>query len=395
MDDNAIAGTIWASGVKRRTYSTVVREQGMFADLEGIFAPKKIVKKVAKKKEKKPGQVSTLDSKRLQNLGIALSRVWKGDWAELANCVQNLNLNRIGSDAVENLLKVLPTSAEIKGVQAYKGDIAMLNKCDLFIMEIGKVTRLKPRIECMVFQARFDELIAPLSSNISALQLASDEIRASTKFPELLGIILTVGNKLNQNTAKQNAAGVKLEGLMKLAQTKSNSGITVLDYIVMNLGRNTPELLQIAEDLPHLKAASGINIDTLKADVAKMNKGMQQIKSQFDMDLKKGEYTFQTAMGEFYGKAEVQVEALNNSNTKMLATYAEVAKFLLAPKLPPETLFKQILNFLDLMKRSEKTVAERAARKKKAMQREAAKKKREEAKARRERRAQGLDSDSD
>ena len=56
-------------------------------------------------------------------------------------------------------------------------------------------------------------------------------MRASARFRRLLGVVLQLGNALNKDTRKGGAQGFKLGSLIKLAQTKTNSRQTVLEYV--------------------------------------------------------------------------------------------------------------------------------------------------------------------
>ena len=47
--------------------------------------------------------------------------------------------------------------------------------------------------------------------------------------------MLAVGNQINKGTRKGDAEGITLSSLMKMSQTKTNSGYTLLEYIVMKV----------------------------------------------------------------------------------------------------------------------------------------------------------------
>ena len=102
---------------------------------------------------------------------------------------------------------------------------------------------------------------------------ASKETKNSTKFRSLLAIILKLGNELNKGTAKGAASGFKMSGLIKLTETKTNKGDTLLDYVVNSIvdpAHDMRELLHVVNDFPHVNAASRKSFGTLKAAVAKL-----------------------------------------------------------------------------------------------------------------------------
>ena len=76
---------------------------------------------------------------------------------------------------------------------------------------------------------------------------ACHDLKSSVKFVRLLGIVLEVGNSLNKGTSKGGAKGIQLDSLMKLTQTRTNSGQTLLEYIVVHIRTKCPELLKLHE----------------------------------------------------------------------------------------------------------------------------------------------------
>ena len=69
----------------------------------------------------------------------------------------------------------------------------------------------------------------------TAVIAATNEVKKSKKFKTLLRIMLAVGNQINKGTRKGDAEGITLSSLMKMSQTKTNSGYTLLEYIVMKV----------------------------------------------------------------------------------------------------------------------------------------------------------------
>ena len=73
------------------------------------------------------------------------------------------------------------------------------------------------------------------------------------------------------------ATGFKISSLPKLTQTKSNSGETVLEYMVVRLARDTPEVLDVKADMPSIEEAKYVNFSTLQLDISKLEAGMKTL----------------------------------------------------------------------------------------------------------------------
>ena len=54
---------------------------------------------------------------------------------------------------------------------------------------------------------------------------------------------------------KANGGGFTLQGLNKLTNTKSNKGVTVLEYVIDGLEQNKSPLLEWYDSMPHVKQA--------------------------------------------------------------------------------------------------------------------------------------------
>jgi tetratricopeptide (TPR) repeat protein len=373
VNENQTKGTIWEG--RKRTFSTV---KHIFEDVEDVFAPGTTQGKVANgpKIGKKKSAVSLLEPKRTQNLGIALARVWTGSYADLAIAITVLNSEQIGLDNVEQLIKIAPSAEEMSLVKSFQGDLVLLNKADRFVYELSSVPRLSERLRVMVYCGRFNENLLATIECIRLIESASAEIIGSEKFPELLGIILSLGNKLNQNTRKQLAAGIKIDSLTKLATTKGKTGITVLEYMVENLLKRNPDILLLSEDFSHLKSAAAVNFGVLINDVNKLRTGLNLLAKQLTLDEKVGEDNFATEYGAFYEKAKIKIEHLNLQLASMRDTYGRASQWLFEnpQKTEPAILFTNIIKFLTALESTKIKVEEKYERLRKAAEREEKKK---------------------
>lgn len=98
-----------------------------------------------------------------------------------------------------------------------------------------------------------------LKPEFTMLRGAVDELRHSTAIKRVLQVVLAVGNALNASTFRGNARGFQLEALLKLRDTKAvdaNAGPTLLHYVVRQLNKVDPALVDFLADLPHIEGAS-------------------------------------------------------------------------------------------------------------------------------------------
>ena len=63
-------------------------------------------------------------------------------------------------------------------------------------------------------------LVLSASSAIECVESACGQVRSSTALQQVLEVVLAVGNTLNAGTHRGNAAGIRLDSLLKLGDVK-------------------------------------------------------------------------------------------------------------------------------------------------------------------------------
>ncbi|CAN0494486.1 unnamed protein product, partial [Ectocarpus sp. 8 AP-2014] len=154
-------------------------------------AKKKDVKKEA------PKEISLLDGKRAMNTSIAIARI-KMTYAETRQAVMNMDETVLSSNVLQSLQEFMPTTEEEKTLLNYNGDPALLGNAEKFMLEMIKVPKRELRLKGMLFkqllQARQDDM----RSMAGLINSACLDVRLSRRLKKLLGIILKLGNQLNE-----------------------------------------------------------------------------------------------------------------------------------------------------------------------------------------------------
>ena len=143
----------------------------------------------------------------------------------------------LDQDSTTVLINNAPLPDELEIIRGYRdsgGDMAVLEKHELFVAAMLDVPRLKPRLIALNFQAQFEAEIRQLHIQTSTVMEAALQIQSSQKLAGFLKLVLNVGNRMNDGTDKASALGVKLSGLNKILEVKatSDSKLTVAHYII-------------------------------------------------------------------------------------------------------------------------------------------------------------------
>ena len=104
----------------------------------------------------------------------------------------------------------------------------------------------------------------------------------SAKLQDVLGMVLSIGNVMNEGTRTGGAAGFRFDSLLRLTQTKTSDGkITVLDYLVtVFVAKGHRETLDLMSDFPDIHTACRLLISDMKNEVDLLQASLSQCKTE-------------------------------------------------------------------------------------------------------------------
>ncbi|KAG4135949.1 hypothetical protein ERO13_D08G248366v2 [Gossypium hirsutum] len=269
----------------------------------------------------KPEKVQLVELRRAYNCEIMLTKI-KIPLPDMINAVLALDSSALDIDQVENLIKFCPTKEDMELLKNYTGDKAMLGKCEQFFLELMKVPRVESKLRVFAFRITFSSQVDDLRSNLSIINNATREVKESAKLRQIMQTILTLGNALNQGTARGSAVGFKLDSLLKLSDTRArNNKMTLMHYLCKLLSEKMPELLDFDKDLVHLEAASKIQLKNLAEEMQAVSKGLEKVEQELTASDNDGDISlgFQKVLKNFLDTAEAEVRSL-------ISLYSEVGR---------------------------------------------------------------------
>ncbi|KAE8688465.1 Detected protein of unknown function [Hibiscus syriacus] len=90
--------------------------------------------------------------------------------------------------------------------------------------------------------------------------------------------ILSLGNALNQGTARGSAVGFRLDSLLKLTDTRArNKKMTLMHYLCKVLSQKLPELIDFPKDLATLESATKVQLKCLADEMQAISKGLEKV----------------------------------------------------------------------------------------------------------------------
>ncbi|XP_061990347.1 formin-like protein 18 isoform X1 [Rosa rugosa] len=312
----AVQGSLWAEAEKS-SEDTKAPEIDM-SELENLFAAA-VPTSDQGKKGTTPGpvapksdKVQLIDHRRAYNCEIMLSKV-KVPLHELTNSVLALENTALDPDQVENLIKFCPTKEEMELLKGYKGEKEKLGKCEQFLLELMKVPRVESKLRVFSFKIQFSSQVSDLRKSLNVVNSAAEEIRNSGKLKRVMQTILSLGNALNQGTARGAAIGFRLDSLLKLIDTRArNNKMTLMHYLCKVLADQLPEVLDFSKDLSSLEPASKIQLKFLAEEMQAVSKGLEKVVQELSTSENDGPISknFRKTLKEFLRSAEAEVRSL-------------------------------------------------------------------------------------
>lgn len=145
-----------------------------------------------------------------------------------------------------------------------------------------RVPHYEQRLRSLHYKKKFAASIAELTPRMRAVLEASRQVARSRRLRKLLELVLALGNYVNRGNARGNACGFRLASLNRLVDTKSScsKGTTLLHYLVQILESRFREVLDIEEDMPHVRTAARVSMADLQKEVANLKNGLQDVQRE-------------------------------------------------------------------------------------------------------------------
>eukprot|EP01063_Lacrimia_lanifica_P038473 TRINITY_DN8204_c2_g1_i1.p1 TRINITY_DN8204_c2_g1~~TRINITY_DN8204_c2_g1_i1.p1 ORF type:complete len:605 (+),score=279.74 TRINITY_DN8204_c2_g1_i1:218-1816(+) len=352
--------------------------------LQTMFEKKKVEKKEKKKAEVDTSKSHALDGARAQNIGIMISFLKKTP-EEILKSLQACEAD-MTRDVLEGILAIVPQEDEVEKLskELARDPNVKWGPPEKFCHLIG--TEMKDcadRLKLWIFTLDFPSQYSDLSDDINTFDGAlTTLLDADSKFTQILSMVLEIGNTMNQGTMHGNTAGFSMETLGTLGNVKSNDGKhSLLDFVVMQVLQNQPELESFTHDLHPVAAARSISLSDVSKAAQSLSAGRDRIRRRIDKGGAENDLypqMLQRFLDDFDTKITdgiTKVESLSAKTTQVAQFYGEDPF-----SFDPGQFFSMIIGFSQEFDTTVKAHREKELRKKRQEAREAKKKLEEEKK---------------
>ncbi|RHY27290.1 hypothetical protein DYB32_008880 [Aphanomyces invadans] len=122
---------------------------------------------------------------------------------------------------------------------------------------------------------------------ITSVLSTCKDLKNNEAIPQILKIVLQLGNALNEGTTRGSASGFKLSILLKLVQVKAaDNSMTLLNYLAKILRDKESDWLNFIDAIPSIQEASRVTHQVLKAGEASIRKAADLVVHELELHRK-------------------------------------------------------------------------------------------------------------
>lgn len=302
--------------------------------------------------------LQVLDAKRSQSVGIflrslhaqfgdierAIVRCDTDGVLSLSQMTQLLEMRATDNELRSIRLALAASSADGGGVEC--GDDAAVGVLDMpeqFLLQVAECQHhLAERIECLAFQADFDERCAVVLRKTTTVAQLCRQLLGGERLHRLFAIILTLGNYMNGgNALRGQADGFALDILGKLKDVRSNTetGVTLLHFVVRTFvaeaRRGGGELLhELRSPVPEpadVQETLDVDFEDLRSQVGALRGRLKQCGRTIDRVVAESSaetlQPFGGRMGAFVAEARERVDGLAAQLAEARDLFGQVLRF--------------------------------------------------------------------
>ena len=296
--------TVWASHApttasKEEKYIELSKK-GVLEEVEKLFMAKEI-KKIGATSGKKSDKKQIISSDLMRNFQISLAKFSQRSDEEVVRMIIHCDREVLDNPVVmdflqkddmcsipENTAKLMaPYSKDWTGPDAAKTareqDPNELTREDkIYLQTAYELSHYwKSRMRALSLTKTFEPEYDLISKQVREIISASEALRDSVSLMNVFGLILDLGNYMNDSN--KQAQGFKLSSLGRLAMIKDEKNETTFADLIERIIRNQyPEWEGFVDDLASVVAVHKLNVEQLRTDAKKYIDNVKNVQSSLD-----------------------------------------------------------------------------------------------------------------
>merc|ERR1719285_392892 len=232
------------------------------------------------KKQDKQKEVTFVDGKRKQQVGLILQKFKLVPITVREQIVAFDEENLIYAQ-IEQLANCMPTKEECDQVEKKfqeLGSIANWGKVETFFYHMHDIERVSERLNSWLFMLEFEDFIDSLDSKLHEIKDSYEVISESVHFRQILQIVLRLGNYMNGKGSKGAASGFKLDALSGLSAIKSSDKKqSMLEWITQLVEKEFPDAMEWVDEFEAVSIANRLETADLENEKKEIDGYMNEM----------------------------------------------------------------------------------------------------------------------
>ncbi|KAJ2462476.1 hypothetical protein EV174_007110, partial [Coemansia sp. RSA 2320] len=202
-----------------------------------------------------------------------LGMLKKLSFRDIRRALLRMDTGVITENILKQLLSFVPTPEERGLLSAYHGrpDRKRLARPDRFFLETMKIWRYEQRLRATTTWITWPESFRDVQADIAAVMTAAHAVATSRHFPQVLEVVLSIGNFMNGSGFRGGAFGFRVASLNRLMDTKADDNkTTLLHFVALAVEENFPDALGFLEELKPVDAGCRVSYAEMKAEMGDM-----------------------------------------------------------------------------------------------------------------------------
>ena len=296
--------TVWAAHTpthesKEEKYMELSRK-GVLDEVEKLFLAKEI-KKIGTGGGKKSDKKQIISSDLIRNFHICLAKFSQLSADEIVRMIIHCDKEVLDNEVVmeflqkgdmctipDNTAKLMaPYSKDWTGPDAQRTpreqDPAELTREDQIYLQTAFELRhyWKIRMRALALTRTFEKEYDEISSHLKEVVRVSESLRDSVSLMNVLGLILDIGNYMNDSN--KQATGFKLSSLGRLGMVKDDKNESTFADLVERIVRlQYSEWEGFTDDIGGVVTAQKLNVEQLQLDAKKYIDNIKNVQSSLD-----------------------------------------------------------------------------------------------------------------
>ncbi|CAG8976220.1 hypothetical protein HYALB_00010766 [Hymenoscyphus albidus] len=301
--DNSMT-THWAAHAptpqdKEEKYAELTRK-GVLDEVEKLFMAKEI-KQLGKGAGKKTDKKQIISSELMRTFQISLAKFSAYPVEKVVQIIIHCDKEVLDNSVVmefllkddmciipENTAKLMaPYSKDWTGPNASKDereqDPSELTREDQIYLQTAYELHhyWKSRIRALSLTRSFEPEYDEISTKLKQVVVVSESLRDSVSFMNVLGLILDIGNYMNDSNKQAN--GFKLSSLARLGMVKDDKNESTFADLVERIVRTQyPEWEGFEDDINGVITAQKLNVEQLQQDAKRYIENIKNVQMSLD-----------------------------------------------------------------------------------------------------------------